>query len=124
MPIRPENKARYPKDWKAISARIRERAGNKCEQCGVENGVYRNTATGETTTDLMQVEAWGTCDDAVVSRIVLTVAHLNHRPEDCSDDNLRAWCQKCHNGYDAKHRAAGIKERARTHRAVGDLFNA
>lgn len=28
MPIRPENRARYPKNWKAISLRIRfERAG-------------------------------------------------------------------------------------------------
>ena len=30
MPIRPENKARYPKDWKQISLRIRARADNKC----------------------------------------------------------------------------------------------
>ena len=35
MPIRPENKARYPKNWPEISARIRARAGNKCEDCGV-----------------------------------------------------------------------------------------
>ena len=26
MPIKPENRARYPKDWKAIAASIRERA--------------------------------------------------------------------------------------------------
>ena len=38
MPIRPENKARYPKDWPAISRRIRfERANNQCEFCGVQN---------------------------------------------------------------------------------------
>lgn len=34
---------------------------------------------------------------------ILTIAHLNHTPEDCSDDNLRALCQKCHNQYDAQH---------------------
>ena len=38
MPIRPENRRRYPKDWKAISARVRfERAGGRCEcsgECG------------------------------------------------------------------------------------------
>jgi hypothetical protein len=38
MPIRPENKSRYPKDWKEISQRIKMRAGNKCEWCGAENG--------------------------------------------------------------------------------------
>lgn len=37
--------------------------------------------------------------------IVLTVAHLDHTPENCSPDNLRALCQRCHNRYDAKHRA-------------------
>nr|WP_115626123.1 hypothetical protein [Afipia felis] len=37
MPIRAENKARYPADWPQISASIRERAGNKCEECGVAN---------------------------------------------------------------------------------------
>ena len=31
MPIKPENLKRYPADWKAISASIRERAGHRCE---------------------------------------------------------------------------------------------
>lgn len=90
MPIRPENKARYPKNWKEISLRIRERAGNKCEGCGAEN--YKpHPVTG--------------------SKVILTVAHLDHTPENCSDENLKAWCQKCHNSYDIKHRRNGIKER-------------
>ncbi len=39
MPIKPENKARYPANWKAIRAAILERAGNCCEWkgCGVAN---------------------------------------------------------------------------------------
>jgi hypothetical protein len=37
MPIRPENKARYPADWIIIRATILERAGHKCEGCGVPN---------------------------------------------------------------------------------------
>ena len=36
-PIRPENRARYPRDWPAVSARTRTRAGNRCERCGVPN---------------------------------------------------------------------------------------
>lgn len=70
MPIRPENKARYPKDWPAISRAIRDRAGNKCEDCGVENYSIRDG-----------------------SKIVLTVAHLDHAPENCEPENLKAWCQ-------------------------------
>jgi 5-methylcytosine-specific restriction endonuclease McrA len=34
--------------------------------------------------------------------------------------NLRAWCQKCHNSYDATSRRAGINERAA--RDQGNLF--
>lgn len=103
MPIRPENRARYPKDWKAISLSIRERAAWRCETegCGAENG-KPHPITG--------------------SKVVLTVAHLDHTPENCDPDNLRAWCQRCHNRYDAPMRRAGIKSRAREQRAVSDLF--
>lgn len=73
MPIKAENKSRYPKDWKQIRLRILERAGNRCEFCGVENHTYRlNPVTGK--------EA---C-------IVLTIAHLDHTPENCDPANLRA----------------------------------
>lgn len=61
-------------------------------------------------------------DDFDGPKIVLTVMHLNHQPEDCSDENLLHGCQGCHNRYDAPHRRAGIKERARVQRAAGDLF--
>jgi 5-methylcytosine-specific restriction endonuclease McrA len=101
MPIRAENRSRYPKNWPAISRAIRERAGNRCEECGAENGQPHPT-TG--------------------SRVVLTCAHLDHQPENCASANLRAWCQKCHNAYDAPMRAAGIRERRRATMADGDLF--
>lgn len=126
MPIRPENKARYPKNWRAIRERILARSANNyepaedaiawphCELCGVPDRMWiERTADGWTPTlhDL---------DDAVY--IVLTIAHLSDEIEDCSDENLRAWCQRCHNRYDAPKRAAGIKARAHATRAVGDLF--
>lgn len=87
MPIKLENRKLYPHNWKEIRAKILERAEDKCEFCGVENHSYRlNENTGK------------------MARIVLTIAHLNHNPSDCRDDNLRALCQRCHNRYDAKHR--------------------
>jgi len=107
MPIRPENKARYPKDWKAISKACRDRAGNRCEgspafpDCRAENG-KPHPATG--------------------SKVVLTTAHLDHTPENCEPENLKAWCQRCHNTYDAPMRRAGIQKRARAEMAVADLF--
>lgn len=56
------------------------------------------------------------------SKVVLTIMHLNHQPEDVRDENLLAGCQRCHNRYDAPVRARGIKERARAKMAIGDLF--
>lgn len=90
MPIRPENKDRYPRDWKHISRRIRERADYCCEFCGAVNGLP-HPITG--------------------SKVVLTVAHMDHIPENCSDDNLKALCQRCHNRYDRQHRNSTMKER-------------
>ena len=139
MPIRPENRARYPKDWKTVRARILERAGHKCESCGVVDG-----AVGGRTGDGTWVYAQPGCGAANAGtypkpgavgfcgppgsglvlplvRIVLTIAHLDHTPENCEPSNLRAWCQRCHNRYDAKMRAAGIKARRRARYAIGDL---
>lgn len=94
MPIKPENKSRYPKNWKQIRAQILERAQNRCEFCGVKNhSIVMKAGT----------ENWQFPEPAMV---VLTVAHLDHRPENCAPENLRALCQRCHNRYDAKHRAA------------------
>ena len=73
MPIHPENKSRYPKDWKQIRARILERAVNCCEFCGVPNYSIRPNGT----------------------KVVLTIAHLDHTPENCDQDNLRALKYNC-----------------------------
>ena len=108
MPIRPENRARYPKDWPQIRAAVLLRAGNRCEgstafpDCRVPNGAWRNKVTGQLTHNDMQAEIWSLDGDRV-TRIVLTIGHLDHTPENCALTNLRAWCQRCHLTYDAKH---------------------
>lgn len=97
-PIRPENRDRYPKDWKLISHHIRHiRADGRCE-CWGECG--RGTHEGRCP-NLNGLPAYGTG-----SRVVLTVAHLDHAPENCDPDNLRAMCQGCHLHYDRDHHAA------------------
>lgn len=35
MPIKPENKNRYPSNWKEIRVDILKRANNRCEFCGI-----------------------------------------------------------------------------------------
>lgn len=112
MPIKPENKDRYPDNWPEIRQRILARAGNRCEEpgCRVKNhavgyrdkeGVFHEieqSIQGET--DALDAQTQG----HKIIRIVLTIAHLDHTPENCADENLRAWCQLHHNRYDRKHR--------------------
>lgn len=118
MPIKPENLARYPKDWKQIRAHILDRAKHKCEQCGVPNYAYRNRTTGEVTRNEMQVETWTCVDGDKATRIVLTIAHMDHTPENCGDDNLKALCQRCHLNYDAKHHAETSRQSRRAGKAI------
>lgn len=96
MPISPENKARYPKDWKQIRERIRTRAGDKCEWCGVANHAIRpRSSCGR------RGNRRGSAD----IRVVCTVAHVHDPdPANCSDDNLAFLCQRCHNRHDAPMR--------------------
>lgn len=104
MPIKPENKKRYPRDWNQISQRIRfERADGRCEFCELAVHGEPHPITG--------------------SLVVLTVAHLNHTPEDCCDENLAAMCQRCHLTYDAQHHAETRRQTEREKRAIGDLFD-
>jgi 5-methylcytosine-specific restriction endonuclease McrA len=92
MPIRKEMLCWYPEDWKVRSKFVRfYRAKNRCEWCGAEN--YKpHPITG--------------------SKVILTTAHIFDEIDNPHKLlNLAGLCQKCHNGYDAKMRARGIKER-------------
>lgn len=122
MPIKPENRGRYPADWKKIRAQILERAHHRCEQCGVPNHAYRNNVTGEVTDDPWVTENWICVDEDSVARIVLTIAHLNHQPEDCRPENLKALCQRCHLRLDGNLHAQHAAQTRRAGKAIGDLF--
>ena len=137
MPIKPENRDRYPKDWPAIRARILARAGNACEKCKAPNRkrIARGAGKDEGTYMLDTADVFcadtgqhlGQCrhSDYELARmveVVLTIAHLDHVPENCADNNLRAWCQRCHLTYDAKHHAMNSNETRRKGKAVKDMF--
>lgn len=108
MPIKAENLARYPREWREIVAKVRERSGNRCEgspgfypECRAENG-KPHPVTGST--------------------VVLTTAHLDHQPENCDMANLMHMCQRCHLTYDAQHHAESAYMNRRQSKAV-DMFN-
>ena len=96
----------YAPDWSQIRE-ILERAQHKCEECGVANH-----AVGIRLADGSFVEApegkfapgdWWAARKCI--RIVLTIAHLDHNPDNNDPGNLKSLCQRCHNRYDAPVRA-------------------
>ncbi len=122
MPISKMNRHKYPPNWKAIRQTLLRRAGGdekdprkgaKCEQCDVPNYAvvtYRKhtravskpfSSYTEAKAYLEETKGRGDWISTIrISVIVLTIAHLNHDPEDNRLENLRAWCQRCHLTYD------------------------
>ena len=81
----PMDKPRYPANWEQIAFAVKENANWVCQVCG------------------KQCRKPGEPFDT--HKRTLTVAHLNHTPEDVSPENLMAMCAPCHLRYDAKHHA-------------------
>lgn len=137
MPIRPDQKKRYPRDWNHISRRIRmERARNRCEQCGVPNAALVARGNGmymledgkthdEVTGQYVGMTRGSEMEEALGeyrwTRVVLTVGHIDHTPENCDDANLRAWCQRCHLAHDKDHHQANARETRMSRKAAGKL---
>jgi hypothetical protein len=127
MPILKENREFYGDEWKRISEYIRyTRAKNKCESCGKENhsfGFYDNWGTWHRA-ELKEPDkfVFGDVDEKGnrLIKVVLTVAHLDHSPQNNDLSNLKALCQKCHNSYDRSHRNETIKKKKLTGQM--DLF--
>lgn len=71
----PMERERYPKNWDAIARDVKDRADWKCQRCG------------------KQCRRPGEPFDT--HKRTLTVAHLNHTPEDCRPENLMAMCGPC-----------------------------
>ena len=163
MPIKPENRARYPKDWPAISLAARERAGWRCQHRGCRATQYsvgrwmcwgggphewrplegnRPATTEQDREFFMAGEGrdakgerwtygaarafidtyWGPEEEDRPIVIVLTVAHLNHQPEDCRPENLAAMCQRHHLAYDHDHHRANAQATRRAKSGTMEMF--
>ena len=140
MPIKPENAARYPADWPQIRERILQRARNRCEECGLYNhwwgwrdyaGKFNRVskrplidAHPKNDPPRPPFTVASTGGTIKIIEIVLTIAHLDHQPENCNPDNLRALCQRCHLAYDHPHHLQTAYATRREGKAIGDLFEA
>lgn len=104
MPIRAENRDRYPPEWPLISLWIRVCALWHCEWCDAAHG-EPHPVTG--------------------SIVVLTVAHVgNPAPEDVRPGNLAAVCQRCHLNHDRPHHLAVQAANRRKAMGTPDLLEA
>lgn len=127
MPIAAQYRYLYSTpEWKQKRQAALDRADNKCSRCKVPNGA---------TVERRMVRSSGVCrawwrrvakktwyDEkgkrAIAPEpftrtwtllITLTVAHLDHNPENMSDDNLEALCCRCHLMHDREHHAINAK---------------
>lgn len=121
----PMDKSKYPPNWDEISHRIRfERAGGRCEECGLSNGAEIIRSDIDPAYFVVWDEAalcyryphgervhWDDLGEEYnpdnTIRVVLTVHHIGvDKPDgspgspddkmDCRDENLIALCQRDH----------------------------
>lgn len=123
----PMDRKLYPPNWEELALSIKEAANWHCQEC---NRPCRKP--GESFFDLYKRigrENWQWARDLdgedengepvlKLGRFTLTVAHLNHQPEDCRSENLKALCSVCHCRYDLK--AMPTKQRLKRER-LGQL---
>lgn len=145
MPIKPENRALYPKHWSQLSHAAKERAGWRCVH---EEGGRRCTArqyevgrwdehgwialrepassyqqARQEAADV-QFSLYGDDPDSPkVIVIVLTTAHLDHDPTNCAPENLAPMCQRHHLRHDQKHHQANAYMTRRERAQTVDLFH-
>lgn len=108
----PMDRRLYPEDWDDIASGIKAEVNWCCEFCGRDC-----PRAGEKAEDFMArictTDDLATCPlvaeyRQAPRRFLLTVAHLNHLPADCSRANLKALCAPCHCRYDLKQ--MGLKQ--------------
>jgi hypothetical protein len=163
MPIKPENRHRYPADWPAISLAAKDRARWRCQHPGcmatqysigtwicwgggphewrpIEGNrpastardnwfdlagegcdCYGNRWTYKAAREFVRAH-WAPTDEDYPTIIVLTVAHLDHQPENCDPSNLSAMCQRHHLAYDQDHHRANAQATRRQRSGTRELF--
>lgn len=124
MPI---NYKEYHPKWKKISLFIRKyRAKDRCEWCGRDNGsIWLRSPKGEEH-ECPEPDPYA---DALVTefgykltKVVLTVAHIDHDKDNNSFFNLASLCQRCHLNHDRKQHALNRRNGRNWKRGQASLF--
>ncbi|CAN5624960.1 hypothetical protein BH23CYA1_BH23CYA1_07140 [soil metagenome] len=95
------NRGLYSDNWERMAFDIKQAANWTCEGCG-----RPCLRPGESVAAFVQriadeLPLWLTFDPAHhPRRFLLSVAHLDHLPQNSDRANLKAWCCHCHCRYD------------------------
>lgn len=142
MPI---DYSKYPPNWKTeIRPAILKRAGDCCEECGVENYAmvkwnpeekqYQRGCGNLYCDELGRGERpyWEALDaakhwnefeeDGKWIVIVLTVSHLDHNVQNNDPSNLKALCQRCHLNHDKELHRQNRRQTAEKKKGLQNLF--
>lgn len=126
----PMDRSRYPANWDEIAQAVKDEANWQCEDChrpcrrpGVSwvdfcLQILETRWFADTCEEVHDEETgeWGVVERR--QRFTLTVAHLDHVPENCDRRNLKALCAPCHCRMDLK--AMQTKKRLKAER-LGQL---
>ena len=114
VPIKPENRHNYRGvGWRILREAILSRAENGCEcvgECGRSHSHKEIWEKGDLVgwcCGKKNGESYG----ATKIKVVLTIAHLCHRPACKKPAHLKAMCQGCHLRYDRFERAHGREKK-------------
>jgi hypothetical protein len=110
----PMDLSRYPPNWKEIAFRVKEEANWTCTNCRrpcrrpgesdgelIERIELEHPEWADELRDWQEDGEFGAIEVPKLTRFTLTVAHVNHDPEN-PNAKLRAWCAPCHCRYDIK----------------------
>lgn len=139
MPIPYKN---YPKNWKTeIRPAVLERDNHCCKFCKVPNKIWvcrgkwngvevwqnddgqmYNATNGEYVGDTYVGEVWVEGKRKTLTKIVLTIMHLDHDTTNNDYSNLAAGCQRCHLTHDKNHHQKNAKETRTKKKKLQTLF--
>ncbi len=121
--LMPMQRSLYPANWNSIARRVKRSANWHCDRCD-----RPCLLPGEDLSDFWIRLNWpidqivqemsddmGRVRSGKATRFILTTAHLNHNPPDCSADNLIALCAPCHCRMDL--RAMPLKKQLKRERS-------
>ncbi|MGD1948059.1 MAG: HNH endonuclease [Leptolyngbyaceae cyanobacterium] len=122
----PMDRSLYPDNWDAIALKVKNEAHWVCEECGricrkpkESVSEYVNRIGGINKLFSGWPEDVSVSESEIKThpqKFTLTVAHLDHHPENCDRANLKALCAPCHCRYDLQPSSMFIKQQLKLER--------